>query len=79
MGRPCWNGLGVAPRLVDPEPGCLQISVVGSGSEIVHWCVPEEKVMVFQCGVMHQVARSDLLSPPLSALGMSELPGLGYH
>ena len=78
MDWPCWNGLGVASCLVDLDPGCLQMYVVGSGSEIVHWCVPEEKAMVFQGDVMHQVSRSDP-PPPLSALGVSGLPGLSYH
>ena len=55
MDWPSWNGLGMATSLVDPEPGCLWMYVVGSGSEVVNWCVPEAKAMVFPGGVMHQV------------------------
>ena len=68
----------MATSLVDPEPGCLQMYIVGSVSEVVNWCVPEAKAMVFPGGVMHQVSMSDP-PPPLSALGVSGLPGLSYH
>ncbi|MCW5785566.1 MAG: hypothetical protein KIT39_19840 [Nitrospirales bacterium] len=35
--------------------------------------------MVFAGGVLHQIARSDPLSPMLSALGVLGLPGLRYR
>ena len=35
--------------------------------------------MVLGGGVMHQIARSDPLSPPFSALGVSGLSGLRFR